>query len=86
MKKITNLLTSIFAIGITICLFAGGLSLVGYIIAIIIGGDVATNMCTFIFKSYLPWVITITSIITGIGLIVMYLSKQKALSVTNEKK
>lgn len=84
MKKISDVLLKIFAIGITVCLFAGGLSFLAYIIGLIIGGESATALCAFTFKSYLPWVIKITSVFTGIGLIGMYLGKKKALTVQTE--
>ena len=83
LKKITNVLLTVFSVGIIVCLFAGGLSLIGYIIAMFIGGETATEMCLFIFKTYLPWVIKFTSIFTAIGLIAMYLSKAKALTVSS---
>lgn len=86
MKKLCDFLSTVFGIGIIAVLFAGGLSVVGYIIALFVGGTAATEMCTFIFKTYLPWVIKATSILAGIGLIIMYLSGQKALSVKSEKK
>lgn len=82
MKKVADIMLKIFAIGITVCLFAGGLSLLGYLVALIIGGESATTLCSFIFKTYLPWVIKFTSIFTGVGLIAMYLTKQKALTAT----
>lgn len=81
MKKTSVILTKIFAIGITLCFFLGGLSLVGYIIGIIIGGETATNICGFIFTQYFPWVIKLTSVFAGVGLLSMYLSKQKTLTV-----
>ena len=86
MKKVANVLLTIFGAGATLCLFAGGLSLIGYIVALCIGGETATALCAFIFKTYLPWVIQFTSIFTGIGLLGMYLTKQKALSVSGDKK
>ena len=86
MKKYTDVLLKIFAYGIIACLFAGGLSLVGYIVALIIGGESATALCLWVFKTYLPWVIKATSVFTGVGLLSMYLSKQKALVATAEKK
>ena len=86
MKKIVNVLNTIFAYGIIACLFAGGLSLVGYIVGLMIGGETATALCLWVFKTYLPWVIKATSVITGIGLISMYLSKQKALTASVESK
>ena len=86
MKKVSDILLKIFAYGILICLFAGGFSLVGYLIGLIIGGENAENLCAWVFKTYLPWVIKATSVFTGIGLIGMYLSRQKALTATSEKK
>lgn len=86
MKKFINVLNTIFAYGIIACLFAGGLSLVGYIVGLMIGGETATALCLWVFKTYLPWVIKATSVITGIGLVSMYLSKQKALTAAVEKK
>ena len=74
MKKFTDILLKVFAYGIIACLFAGGLSLVGYLIALIIGGESAIALCLWVFKSYLPWVIISTSIFTLVGLIGMYLS------------
>ena len=85
MKKASDVLLKIFAYGIIACLFAGGLSLVGYLVGLVIGGEAATNLCAWVFKTYLPWVIKATSVFTLIGLIGMYLSKQKALMATTEK-
>lgn len=85
MKKFADILLKIFAYGIVACLFAGGLSLAGYLIALIIGGETATSLCAWVFKTYLPWVIKATSVFTGIGLLGMYLSKQKALTARSEK-
>ncbi len=84
MKKVSEVLLKIFGYGMIVCLFAGGLSLVGYIVALFIGGEAATSLCGWIFKSYLPWVIIATSVFTGIGLIGMYFGKQKALSVRDK--
>lgn len=84
-KKISDILLTVFAVGLIICLFAGGLSLLGYVIALFIGGETATKLCIFVFDSYLPWVIKFTSVFTGIGLIGMYLTKQKALTVSSEE-
>ena len=85
MKKASDILLKIFAYGIIACLFAGGLSLVGYLVGLVIGGEAATNLCAWVFKTYLPWVIKATSVFTLIGLIGMYLSKQKALTAKVEK-
>ena len=86
MKKVSDVLLKIFAYGILVCLFAGGLSLVGYLAGLIIGGESAEKLCAWVFKTYLPWVIKATSVFTGIGLVGMYLSKQKALAMSSDKK
>ncbi len=86
MKKLTDILLKIFAYGILACLFAGGLSLVGYLVGLVIGGETAANLCAWIFKTYLPWVIKATSLFTGIGLVAMYMSNQKALMSSAGKK
>ena len=85
-KKITDVILWIFGIGVTICLIAGAISLIGFLIALCIGGETATEICVFIHKTYFPWVIKFTTIFTGLGLIGMYLSKSKALTISNEEK
>lgn len=85
MKKYSDVLLKVFAYGIVACLFAGGLSLVGYLVGLIIGGEGAAALCTWVFKIYLPWVIKATSVFTGIGLLGMYLGKQKALTAKVEE-
>ena len=82
MKKFANILLSVFAWGIIACLFAGGLSLAGYLAGLVIGGESAELLCAGVFKTYLPWVIKATSAFTGIGLLGMYLSGQKALTAS----
>ena len=86
MKKFSNILLMLFAKVFNVCLFAGGLSVVGYLVGDAIGGAVAADLCALIFKTYLPWVIKFTSIFAGIGLIGMYLSKQRALVADNNNK
>lgn len=85
MKKIADALLTAFGYGIIACLFAGGLSLVGYLVGLIIGGETATALCAWVFKAYLPWVIKFTSVFTGVGLLGMYLSKQKAFTASAGK-
>lgn len=85
MKKNGSLLLKIFSYGILACVFAGGFSLVGYLAAMVVGGEAAPKICIWIFKTYLPWVIRFTSIFTGIGLLGMYLDKQKALTASSDK-
>lgn len=81
MKKVSKIFLTIFSIGILVTLFAGALSLAGYIVALIIGGETAATLCAFIYTQYFPWVIKICSIAVGFGLIGMYFDKKKALVV-----
>ena len=80
MKKITDVLKLIFGYGIMIVLFAGGLTFFGYVAALIIGGDTATAICTWIYKSFIPIIIYISTILIIFGLVVMYLAGEKALT------
>ena len=84
MKKVSDILLTVFSVGVLAVLFAGGISLLGYIAAMFIGGETATNMCVFIHKTYFPYVIRFASVFVGVGLLGMYLSKIKALALTGE--
>lgn len=83
-KKISDVLRVIFGYGIMICLFVGGLTFFGYIAAMIIGGETATAICTFIYKTIIPCVIKASTILVLLGLVTMYLNGETAL--TSDKK
>ncbi len=85
MKNINQILKKIFGVSVLVALLAGGISLLGYIVALCIGGDTATTICAFIFKQYFPWVIRFTSVVIGIGLVSMYLSSEVALSIKKDE-
>ena len=85
MKKVSTILLTVFAIGVIFTLFAGGASVLGYIVALIIGGEAATSICTTIYTVYFPWIIQICSIAVGFGLIGMYLDRKKALTVNGNE-
>ncbi|MBR2824099.1 MAG: hypothetical protein IKE24_10485 [Clostridia bacterium] len=84
LKKISDVCKIIFGYGIMIVLFAGGLTFFGYIAALIVGGETATEMCTWIYKSFIPVIIKASTILILFGLLTMYLAGEKAL--TPEKK
>lgn len=86
LNKISNILEIIFGYGIMISLFFGGVSFLGYVIAIIIGGDVAVTICNVIYKGIFPYIVYATSIIVLLGLVKMYLCGEVALSTKQEKK
>ena len=56
-KKLSKGMKTIFGYGIMICLFAGGLTFFGYLAALFIGGETATAICVFIYKTIIPIII-----------------------------
>ena len=80
LKKIADIFKLIFGYGIMIGLFAGGLTFFGYVAAIIIGGETATAICTWIYKSFIPVIIYASTILILFGLLTMYLAGEKALT------
>ena len=83
-KKISKFLSAIFGYGIMLSLFVGGLTFFGYLIALFIGGDLATEICTFLYKMVLPIVIKTSTVMVLLGIFIMYLNGEVAL--TSDKK
>ena len=79
LKKVANVFKMIFGYGIMIVLFAGGLTFFGYLAALIIGGETATNICNWIYKSFIPVMIYASTILILFGLVTMYMAGEKAL-------
>ena len=80
LKKISDVFKLIFGYGIMIVLFAGGLTFFGYVIALIVGGQTATAICTWIYKSFIPVIIYASTILILFGLVTMYMAGEKALT------
>ena len=85
LKKISKVLKKIFGWGITVALFGGGLSFFGYVAALIIGGPTAAEICTFLYKKFLPVMIYISTAMILLGVIAMYLAGEKALATEKKK-
>ena len=85
-KKVSAALRVVFGYGIMICVFAGGFTFFGYLIALCVGGDAANTICTFIYKSFFPVIIKTTTIIVILGFAVMYLNGEMALTASADKK
>lgn len=83
-RKISDFLKKVFATGILISLFVGGLTFFGYLAALIIGGETAGLICTFLYKSILPICIKTSTIMVLLGLGIMYINGEVAL--TSDKK
>ena len=80
LKKISDVCKIIFGYGIMISLFLGGLIFFGYVAALIIGGDVAAAICTFMYKTLIPIAIYMSTIMVLLGLLAMYLAGEYALT------
>lgn len=86
MKKLSVILKKVFGYGIMITLFAGGLTFFGFIAALIIGGNMATALCSFMYDKFMPVIIYITSVTVLLGLLAMYLGGEMALTAESKKK
>lgn len=71
--KISSVLEKIVGIAFGVCLFAGALGFIGYMVALCIGGEQATALCTWIYKSYYPVLIKIGTIATLATFLMIYL-------------
>ncbi len=85
MKKAGEFLKKIYGYGIVAALFIGGFTVVGYIAAMFIGGDTATAICTFIYKKLFLWLIIGADIVVLLGLVSMYLTKEKSMNLDKKK-
>lgn len=80
-NRVARALAFVYSYGILLCLLAGGLTFFGYLAAIIIGGEIAEQICVFIFKRVFPIIITASTILVVVGLLKMYLAGETALSI-----
>ena len=84
--KISDVLAWIFGYGLMVSLFIGGLSFLGYVVALAVGGEIAEAICTFIYKTVYPWLVLGTSVIVILGIVKMYLKGEVALAASKKKK
>ena len=83
--KIADVLRTVFGYGILTSLFAGGLTFFGFVAALIIGGDTATLICRVLYKEIIPIIVYGTTVLVLLGLLIMYLSGETALTVHKKK-
>jgi len=86
MKKISGVCKLIFGYGIMLVLFAGGLTFFGYLAAMFIGGETATEICVFIYKKIFPIIVYASTCLVLFGLVAMYLGGETALTTEKKKK
>lgn len=84
--KIAKVLGYIFGIGVMIALFVGGATFIGYVAAMIIGGETATEICVFIYKTIYPVLFYFSSSIALLGLVKMYIAGEKSMVPDNKYK
>lgn len=85
-KKILDILKMVFGYGIMAVLFLGGFTFFGYVAALIIGGDTASAICAFIYEDFISVIIYASTILVLLGIVIMYLSGQTALTTEKKKK
>ena len=86
LQKIAIVAGVVYGYGIMLALVIGGLSFFGYVAALIVGGNTAAAICDFIYKQLYPILVYGSSAIVVLGLIIMYLKGEKALSAEKKKK
>ncbi len=77
MKRFSVFLTRLFSILITVGLTAGLILSVFFVIGFCIGGASGSGICYFISDRILPYEYLLAEIAAIIGMIKMYLSKEK---------
>ena len=78
-KKVVDIMGYIYGTGVLLALFAGTLSVIGFVVAFSIGGETATEICVFIYKKFYPALFSFSSIVVLFGLVKMYVAGEKSL-------
>lgn len=84
-QKIANVLGYVYGVGITIALFVGGASFLGYLAAFIAGGDAAVAICDFIKNQAYPVLFYFSSSVVLLGLVKMYVAGEKSMAPGKRK-
>ena len=77
---------TVFGYSVAVTLLGGGLTMLCYVVALIVGGDIAAKICEITYKEVWPVIIKVTNITIVLGLIAMYINGDKALSPSEKKK
>ena len=85
MNPLGQKINVVFGWGVYLCLMAGGLAFFGFLVALVIGGPTGEAQAIWLQKQYFPVVIRCTSFIIILGLVGMYVNKEKALSIATDK-
>ena len=71
-KKIAGVLEYIIGISLAICIFVGGLGFIGYVVALCVGGETATAICTWLYKSFYGILIKLATYTTLLSFVLIY--------------
>lgn len=85
-QKSLLVIRTIFGCSVAVTLLGGGLTMLCYVVALIVGGDAAAKICDVTYKEIWPIFIKVTNITIVLGLIAMYINGEKALSPAEKKK
>ena len=85
-KKLSDALCWVFGWGVLASVLVGGMTFFGYVAAICIGGDIAAEICRFISKDLMPVIIKTSSVLMVLGILVMYLNGEVAMTTGKKKK
>lgn len=77
-EKIIKVIEKIFGYGIMIALLVGGITFIGYLAALILGGNIAIAICTVIYEKMYPVLIWLSTSMIVLGLIKMYIAHDSA--------
>ena len=72
-KKLASFLEYAVGVSLMICLFIGGLGFIGYLIAFCIGGETATEICSWIYNNFYATLIKISTYTTLFCFLLLYL-------------
>lgn len=84
-KKLSEKLKTVFGYGILLTLVGGALTFFGYLVALVIGGNIAAQICEFLYNRVIPVIIYASTVLILFGLVVMYLSGEQALTASKKK-
>lgn len=77
-ERIVRGIEKIFGYGIMIALLVGGITFIGYLTALILGGNIAAVICAVIYEKVYPVLIWISTSMIVLGLIKMYIAHDSA--------
>ena len=84
-EKVLLVCRFIFGASVAVTLLGGGLTMLCYVVALIVGGDLAAQICEVTYKQIWPIIIKVANIAVVLGLVAMYINGDKALSPSEKK-